>query len=138
MGRPSKYKPEFCELLLEHGERGMSFESFAGHPQVRVNIDTLYQWEKVHPEFSEAKGIFKAISLYHWEDIGATHVHSPSGQWSQSAWIFTMRCRHGYRDGTEEARGLKGDVITSSEKIENLQKQLEELMKRNGNSEKPK
>ena len=28
VGRPTKYKPEYCEMLIEHMSEGLSFESF--------------------------------------------------------------------------------------------------------------
>lgn len=52
-GRPSSYKPEYCQMLIKHMEEGSSFWSFAG--VVSVCFDTLSEWTKVHPEFSEAK-----------------------------------------------------------------------------------
>lgn len=54
VGRPSKYKPIFCQLLIDHMREGYSFESFAGRDDVDVDRDTLYEWKNTHPEFSDA------------------------------------------------------------------------------------
>jgi hypothetical protein len=54
-GRPSKYDPKYCEQLVEHMAGIHSFETFAAI--INVNPDTLYEWAKQHPEFSEAKKI---------------------------------------------------------------------------------
>ena len=54
-GRPSKYKPEYCEALIQHMENGNSFWSFAAN--VNTCFDTLSEWCRAHPEFSEAKSI---------------------------------------------------------------------------------
>jgi hypothetical protein len=78
-GRPSKYKEEYCEEIVKFFDRpytvlkeesytdnnGMvknktkevantfpTFQRFAFN--IGVNIDTLHEWRKVHPSFSEA------------------------------------------------------------------------------------
>ena len=66
-GRPSLYKPEYCEMLISHMEKGFSFRSFAGI--VRVNFDTVYEWEKVHPAFSDAKKTGEALQLVYDERL---------------------------------------------------------------------
>lgn len=57
LGRPTLYKEEYCLQLVEHMKEGKSFESFA--PLAGVNRDTLYEWERVHPSFSDAKKMGK-------------------------------------------------------------------------------
>lgn len=52
-GQPTKYKPEYCQALIEHMEKGGSFASFAA--VARVCIDTVFEWAKIYPEFSDAK-----------------------------------------------------------------------------------
>ncbi len=53
MGAPTKYLPEYCAKLLQHMKEGGSFEGFA--PEIGVHRDTLYEWTKVHKDFSDAK-----------------------------------------------------------------------------------
>lgn len=57
IGRPTKYRPEYCQMLIEHMSGGLSFETFAG--VVEVNPDSLYEWMKVHKAFSEAAAVGK-------------------------------------------------------------------------------
>ncbi len=52
IGRPTEYKPEYCERLLAHMAQGLSFEGFAG--EVRVSFQTLYSWRDKYPAFLEA------------------------------------------------------------------------------------
>lgn len=54
MGAPTKYKPEYCDLLVEHMGKGYSFESFAGLDEVNVDRDTLYSWRDAQPNFYDA------------------------------------------------------------------------------------
>lgn len=53
VGRPSKYRPEYNDKLVEHMKRGLSFESFGA--DVGVSKDTLYNWLKRHAAFSDAR-----------------------------------------------------------------------------------
>jgi hypothetical protein len=66
-GRPTKYKPEYCQMVIEHMKAGNSFWSFAA--TIGVSIESLSEWCQVHPEFSEAKKQGKAIELALWEKI---------------------------------------------------------------------
>lgn len=54
-GRKSKFKKEYCDMLIEHMKLGKSFETFAG--KIRVSRRTLYDWVESYPEFKEAKEI---------------------------------------------------------------------------------
>lgn len=104
-GRPSLYKPEYCELLVEHMAQGFSFESFAAI--VDTHRDTLYEWCKVHESFSDAKKRGRDKSLIWWEKVGMIGMGIPSKNgpqlknFSSAMWIFTMKNRHGYSDKVE-------------------------------------
>lgn len=74
VGRPSKYEERFCEELIDHMASGLSFESFAG--KIEVNQDTLHEWAKNHPEFSEAKAIAYARNVLFWEEQGIEGLYS--------------------------------------------------------------
>ncbi len=52
-GRPTKYKAEFCERLIAHMAKGLPYETFSA--EIEVGRDSLYEWEKKHPEFADAK-----------------------------------------------------------------------------------
>ena len=51
-GRPTLYRPEYCDLVIEKMAEGLSLTAFAGH--IRVSLETVYAWMKTHKEFSEA------------------------------------------------------------------------------------
>jgi len=95
--RPTKYLPEYCDQLIEHMEGGLSFESFAG--VLKVNKDSLYEWKKVYPEFSEAHGIGISANLLFWERGG--RQISIKGGGNSNAWKYNMANRHGWREKSE-------------------------------------
>lgn len=72
---------------------GLSFESFAA--KCDCCIDTLYEWAKVHLEFSEAKRRGTAKSLYWFEQIGRAMVDPRvnTAQSNVTSWIYQMKCR---------------------------------------------
>lgn len=51
-GRPSKYDPAYCEDIVALMAEGLSKTAWAG--SIGVCHDTVIEWAKVHPEFSEA------------------------------------------------------------------------------------
>lgn len=51
-GRPSEYTPEIAEHCRAFMGQGYSLTAFAG--EIGVNRDTVVDWQKKFPEFSEA------------------------------------------------------------------------------------
>ena len=64
----SKYKPEYCQLLIEHMSKGMSFRSFAG--SISCGIRTIYDWCDRHPEFKEAKEVAQGKCETFYTNLG--------------------------------------------------------------------
>jgi hypothetical protein len=64
-----KYKPEYCEMLIEHMGQGLSLRSFAG--KIRVVRSTVYEWIKTFPEFAEAKEIGEDVRLMYYEQLAS-------------------------------------------------------------------
>lgn len=128
-GRPSKYDPKFCDLLIKHMEEGLSFESFAAVAE--VNRDTLYQWEKAHPEFSDAAKRARDAALLFWEKLGIDHIINQtdyesdgSGVKSSSTkslnspvWIFNMKNRFKWRDKQPDENDEINIKITLAERM---------------------
>lgn len=48
-GRPSEYRPEFCDTAREVMGQGFSKTALAGH--LKVSRQTLLNWCDAHPEF---------------------------------------------------------------------------------------
>ncbi len=125
-GGPSKYKPEYCQLLINHMREGGSYETFATDiPDNSVTDRTLYNWEKNHPEFFQAKRRGFLLSKRHWEDLGKQIIIGDL-KGSMIGWIFTMKCRFGYTDShidlsnmpTEQLKELVKKALEKIEEIE--------------------
>lgn len=57
-GRPTKYKPAYCNEVIETMALGLSLTAFAG--EIGVARSTINEWIDNVPEFSEAVKIGKA------------------------------------------------------------------------------
>src|SRR6516162_2700709 len=61
-GRPSTYRPEYCDLVKERmGGEGLSLTAFAG--SIGQSGETVYEWSATHPAFSDAVTQAKAARL---------------------------------------------------------------------------
>lgn len=99
-GRPTKYRKEYCEQLIQHASKGKSFESFGG--VIKVAKETLYLWARKHPEFMQARKIARLCAQNVLEDIGLGLMKGKYGRdASATPWIFTMRNIAGWRDQPE-------------------------------------
>ena len=89
VGRPTKYKPEYCEKLVEHMQQGFSFESFAS--VAKTCKDTVYHWVNQHPEFSEAKKRGTAHLEIFYTRMGMNLAQGEYKNGSATAWIYLTK-----------------------------------------------
>lgn len=76
-GRPTKYRPEYAEQVVEHCRDGASLTSFAA--EVRVARATINNWIADHPEFKEACDAAKTACAAWWERIARKNAASGDG-----------------------------------------------------------
>lgn len=67
-GRPTLYKPEYCELVIELGKKGYSLAAMAS--EIGVHRDTVQQWRKDHEEFSASFARARDYAQAWWEEEG--------------------------------------------------------------------
>ena len=65
MARPTKYKPEYCDALLDALGNGKSVSQFAA--MTGVSRSTVYYWAEHNPEFSDALTRGQELSEAFWE-----------------------------------------------------------------------
>ena len=106
-GRPTKYRPEYCEMIIEHMAEGLSKEAFAG--VIGVHKETIYNWAEANPEFSDAIKTGEVKSRLFWEKLGMAGA-SGSDEFNATAWIFNMKNRFGWRD-KQEISGEDGGAL---------------------------
>lgn len=64
-GRPTDYRPEYCDLVIETMAEGLSLTAFAG--RIRVARETVYAWIEAHREFSDAVSRARPTRDLWWE-----------------------------------------------------------------------
>ncbi len=67
-GRPTKYKPEMCERVLQFAREGMGRVETAA--ELGVAMSTFQQWEIEHPEFAQAMTDARDFSHAWWATQG--------------------------------------------------------------------
>lgn len=77
-GRPSKYRSEFANDLIEHMKTGGSIEAFPGYlyikygGDVRVVEKTIYNWFENHEEFLQAKELGLSLARLWFDNLSKT------------------------------------------------------------------
>ncbi len=104
-GQPTKYDPKYCEMLIEHRSKGFSFESFAA--VIGTHRATLYEWAKVHPEFSDARNIAKELCLMYFEQIAKDAMEGKIEKFPIALWVFSMKNKFNWSDKKEDDDGKK-------------------------------
>lgn len=119
MSRPTLYLPEYCDQVIELGKQGKSVTQMAC--ALDVHKDTLYEWAKVHEEFSDALTRAKQWSQNWWEDKGQGGLDT-SG-FNASLWSRSMAARFP-DDYTErqkrEVTGADGGPVEQVHRIERV------------------
>ncbi len=89
VGRPSKYKETYCDLVIESMSEGKSLTAFAA--DIGVARDTITEWADVHPEFSAAVKRGKAKCAAWWEERGRIMAQNGGGPGQATAVIFGLK-----------------------------------------------
>lgn len=72
MGRPTKYDPAMCDQVIELGREGFGKAEIAY--ELGVCRDTLDEWCRQHPSFSDAITRAREFSLGWWNKQGRAGV----------------------------------------------------------------
>ncbi len=113
-GRPSSYKPEYCERVIELGKQGYSEAMIA--QELDVALYTLANWERAHPEFLAATTRAKELAMAFFEQKGLENIGNKD--FNTKLWEVQVRCRFPsvYREiQRTELTGKNGGPVQVSE-----------------------
>ena len=106
-GRPTDYDPDFCKIVESLGKAGKSIVQIAC--ALDVHKDTVYEWEKIHPKFSDAMALARQFSQAWWEDQGQDGLRADKFQ--STLWAKQVSCRfpNDYRETKDVNLGGQSD-----------------------------
>jgi len=82
-------------------KQGLPFETFGC--RLGVHRETLYEWAKVHKEFSDAKKMGREFQYEFWFKLGLGGAmgHKDMKAFKGTPWVFTMKNCFGWKDRIE-------------------------------------
>ncbi len=89
-GRPTKYKEEYCDLVMEVGSEGGWLAEMA--EACDVHRSTMDEWAGKHPKFSEALTRAKQKAQAWFEKTGRHGM--TADKFNSSLWARQMSSRH--------------------------------------------
>lgn len=105
LGRPTDYRPEFCAQVIEYGARGKSLAWIAA--ELDVSRECIYEWQRVHPTFSDAMTRARLKSQQWWEDFGQDNTMLPPGAGTFNATVWAKNVSNRFRDDWSDERKIE-------------------------------
>lgn len=96
VGRPTKYKPEYCSQIIELGKEGKSIAQMASF--FDVDKASIFRWAEDNEDFRTALARAKAHSQTWWEDKAQAHLSSRD--FNAQLWLKSVASR--FRDDYTE------------------------------------
>jgi hypothetical protein len=110
VGRPSLYRPEYCEAVIKLGKEGCSPAEIASH--FDVDRVTLLGWADAHEEFSTALTRAKVHEQAWWERAGKAGM--VADKFNAAVWTKSVsaRFREDYTEKRDDAPQIT--IVTNS------------------------
>jgi hypothetical protein len=90
-GRPTSYKPEYCDRIVEMGAYGASKAEMCA--DIGISRQTYDDWKAAHPEFLEADKKAVELSQGWWEQQGRVATFGGTDGFNATSYIFNMKNR---------------------------------------------
>jgi transposase len=107
-GRPTKYKPEMCEKVLDYMAKGISKTGVA--VLLGIAYKNMLDWIDKYPDFENAIKIGDQLSKHWWEEIGRLNLYN--AKFNATLYMMNMQNRHNW------SRKLDGKVDINNEHTE--------------------
>jgi len=117
-GRPSTYRPELGQELIQAMATGLSAEAAAA--KIGIGARTLFTWQQQHPEFLQAVQEGRNQALLFWEQRAIAVAHGKPGNSQMITLALKNRSRAAsgwHHDVTKtELTGADGGAIQTEVK----------------------
>ena len=109
VGRPTAYRPEMCEQLIEAMAGGLSAE--AGAARIGISARSLYEWQQQHPEFLQAVQEGRHQALLFWEQRAIAVAHGKPG----NAQLITLALKNRSRAASGWHHDIQKTELTGAD-----------------------
>jgi hypothetical protein len=116
VGRPTKYKPEYCQAVVEHMSEGASLTSFAA--SIDVSRSTITEWAENHPEFSAAATRGKAKCAAWWERVARNNAMTGEGNATLTVFGLSNMAADDWKQKQEIDHTTKGESLNKGRNLE--------------------
>jgi len=123
-GRPSSYKPYYCNRVLSLATEGCCKAEIA--VGLGVSVKTLNAWAATHDDFRQAMSEAKELEYAWWLGVGRKGMFLRN--WNGSAWALQMRNR--FRKSFGERVPAKDKTPEESINADLLRAQMERWLSR--------
>ena len=106
-GRPTSYKKEYCDILVEHFKEGGSIVEFCA--EINICIQTFYNWCDTYPEFLESKKRGEIFSEAWWMRQGRVSLREK--EFNYTGWYMNMKNRFKWADNQKIDHTTDGESI---------------------------
>jgi len=103
-GRPSTYKPEYADMIVETMAQGKSIAQFAA--SIGEAKQRIWQWAEQNDEFAVALSRAKTAEQAWWEKLAADNA----GNKAFNALVWKVSCQARFREDYTERREIGGAV----------------------------
>ena len=110
VGRPTKYKPEYCEQIIQLGKEGKSIAQMASF--FDVDKASIFRWAEESDDFRTALARARVHSQNWWEDKAQQNL--ASRDFNAQLWLKSVasRFRDDYTERTQtEITGKDGGAV---------------------------
>ena len=110
-GRPTIYRTEFCQRVIEYGHKGKSRMQIAA--LLGVAKATIQNWEAAHPDFLAAMTHARDLAQAWFEDRGQIGLNLPTKEFNTALWAkqVSNRFREDYTDRKEVEHSGSGFAL---------------------------
>ena len=98
-GRPTDYRPQYCQSVIAWGKLGKSKAWICAELDIVDN--TMRNWSEAHPEFLQAMELSQKKAQQLWEDIGFDGMQSKSIDASIYSRSMAARFPNDWREKSE-------------------------------------
>jgi len=117
VGRPTKYKPEMCDIVVELMMEGASKTEVMA--ELGIWRETFYRWVNEKPEFSDTLKKGQQLSQAWWERNGRINLENK--QFNYTGWYMNMKNRFDWSDRNDirQTGNVSLNVVTGIDRAPN-------------------